>query len=690
MPDASVCAIDGRAVVRAHGSELLDPYVAQAIAARDAVRPLFGDGPPPAPMGIVGSTYYDTTDPAELVLYGPKTADGWGVGRTLKGRPGGNVMAVGLYSGASGLAIPIGTDLVQTSGFSVRGMGHARYQFDEEVDAAYVSAHPRSSFVSANGRGFRLAEERPNALMFGLRVGDDPAVMASNADALQALIDYCTGRYLSALLAGRLGIIPGGRWFFSKPLVFNWRDVQSVVDNGDARRLALEGDSAAVTDLFYTGPAGATFTGSVAESTLTVTSLSDGEIHVGALLAGTGVPDDTVITARLTGAGGTGQYRLSKALTLNSRSLSSKSAALYIGGHQGSPNGGVDLYTMLRGFRLRQVAEAARTADGIRTTRMSDLYMHDVQVDQFATSLDLIDTIRFHAVGCKISGSLVGVNCRSDTYTQPNVFLFDRCDFGGIVKRVLRSRTGSNYELRHCGIEGCGDGTTSLVYIEGGPVEGGMCFTARGCYIENHSGPALFDIDFNTGAASGTVDISGNTIRRNANDRVCSNEVVIKGETGPELSITIAANGFEAAPAYIPSADRPVVQLSFTSTNVRIHGLNTNHFTHEIERPNISGFIAGGYGYDETLANARVAANGELAINENIAFVDKVGVGVYRLYYKVRPRSPTVIPAFETFGSPLASAKVTGEGAEYIEVSTYVGADLADVAFSAHLKGLLS
>ena len=333
-----------------------------------------------------------------------------------------------------------------------------------------------------------------------------------------------------------------------------------------------------------------------------------------------------------------------------------------------------------------------RTADGIRTTRLSDLGMDDVHVDQFSTNLDLIDTIRVHAVRCKISGSLIGINARSDTYSQPNVLLFDRCDFGGIVKRVVRSRTGSNFELRHCGLEGCGDGTTSLVYIEGGPLEGGSCFTARSCYIENHSGPALFDIDFNTGTASGTIDISGNTIRRNANERVCTNEVVIKGEASPELSITIAANGFETSPGYIPSTSRPVVKMSFASTKVRIHGLATNHFAHQAERPDLSDFIAGGYGYDETVANARINADGTLIVKENISFVDKgAGSGVYRLYYKVAPRSPTVIPStLEALGGPGSIAKLTAENAAYAEITTYNNGVPTDMAVAVRLKGLLS
>lgn len=79
--------------------------------------------------------------------------DGGGI---FKGDPGGNVMAIGLFNAASSLTIPVGTDLVQTSGYSAKGKGAARYFHDATVDAAYATANPRTSFVDQAGRGFKL------------------------------------------------------------------------------------------------------------------------------------------------------------------------------------------------------------------------------------------------------------------------------------------------------------------------------------------------------------------------------------------------------------------------------------------------------------------------------------------------------------------------------------------------------
>lgn len=84
------------------------------------------------------------------------------------GAPGSNVMAIGLFTAASGLTISTGTDLVQTSGYSTSGKGHALYVYDAAVDAAWVTAHPGAGFVTANSRGFRISlQQRVNAAMFG-------------------------------------------------------------------------------------------------------------------------------------------------------------------------------------------------------------------------------------------------------------------------------------------------------------------------------------------------------------------------------------------------------------------------------------------------------------------------------------------------------------------------------------------
>lgn len=105
------------------------------------------------------------------VKTGPSSAEEipWSDRATLK------VLAVSLFTDLAGRWIPLGMDAVQTSGHSVKGIGAARYVYDAAVDAAYVEDHPRSSVMTANGRGFRIAEDLIDAKMLGARSGQDSA-----------------------------------------------------------------------------------------------------------------------------------------------------------------------------------------------------------------------------------------------------------------------------------------------------------------------------------------------------------------------------------------------------------------------------------------------------------------------------------------------------------------------------------
>lgn len=82
-------------------------------------------------------------------------------------------MAIGLFVDAATVSIPVGTDAVETTGFSVLDSGAALYVFADmgspSADAAYAAAHPRTAFISANGRLFRLADlDVITPAMFGM------------------------------------------------------------------------------------------------------------------------------------------------------------------------------------------------------------------------------------------------------------------------------------------------------------------------------------------------------------------------------------------------------------------------------------------------------------------------------------------------------------------------------------------
>jgi hypothetical protein len=89
----------------------------------------------------------------------------------------------GLFINAASLSVPSGFNMVATTGYSTLGVGGANYIYDAAVNAAYVAANPRSSFISANSRGFRLdLEQDITAEMFGdVSVDATAAILAALA-----------------------------------------------------------------------------------------------------------------------------------------------------------------------------------------------------------------------------------------------------------------------------------------------------------------------------------------------------------------------------------------------------------------------------------------------------------------------------------------------------------------------------
>ena len=166
---------------------------------------------------------------------------------TAKGDPGGNVMAIGLFTVANTLTIVTGTDLVQTSGYSVTGKGSAQYIYDAAVNAAYVIANPRSSFVSSNGRGYRLSEDQTiTPEMFGALGGT-----TNDQAAIQAAVNYAvlTGikevRFTKAAYTSWQPAFPGG-----SPTAYSGCH---IVITGDVALIGAEGG----TTITLKGPAGA-------------------------------------------------------------------------------------------------------------------------------------------------------------------------------------------------------------------------------------------------------------------------------------------------------------------------------------------------------------------------------------------------------------------------------------------------
>jgi hypothetical protein len=209
--------------VQIDGADLIAPLVKQAQDARDAVKPLFGNGAPAAGIGIVGSAYYDITDPLNPVFYGPKTSSGWGVGRGLKGNPGGNVSAIGPFTSASALTIPSGTDVVRTSGYAAAGDGGAAYY----RRVAAQPSHPGKFQSTTGGQWWEIDEPSLSLAMFGYKADgatDDTdawkrGIAVATAKSLKTIrvpwgaagVSVVAGQIINGIMAPGLEFVGEGR-----------------------------------------------------------------------------------------------------------------------------------------------------------------------------------------------------------------------------------------------------------------------------------------------------------------------------------------------------------------------------------------------------------------------------------------------------------------------------------------------
>ena len=162
----------------------------------------------------------------------------------LTGASATGAFALGPFATASASSIEIGTDIVRTSGFASSANGSALYIADPAVDRAYVAANPRTSFLSANGRGFRLSRDQMvtpamfGAITFPSFTGSQQnfVEIPDSMDALRAFFAFCAVNPVEANWGGVYGI--GGTHV--EGLVLGG---PAIPDGGDPEGSAVGGDS---------------------------------------------------------------------------------------------------------------------------------------------------------------------------------------------------------------------------------------------------------------------------------------------------------------------------------------------------------------------------------------------------------------------------------------------------------------
>jgi hypothetical protein len=198
--NASGANADTKAELAQTKADLANNSSATALAAAsaaNAARNLSGLTPPAAGLGLVGNTYTDTLN---RFLYGPKTADGWGVGRALKGDPSEPVDQLGTYAEVVAMTVPAAFKTFRTSGRSAPGdRGDARYR-----RVTSQPAHP-GRVQDAAGAWFELTDVVVRPEMFG-------AASATTVDS--AIVDQTTLiqaaiNYLAATVFGGTLLLSG-------------------------------------------------------------------------------------------------------------------------------------------------------------------------------------------------------------------------------------------------------------------------------------------------------------------------------------------------------------------------------------------------------------------------------------------------------------------------------------------------
>ncbi len=176
-----------------------------------------------------------------------------------------------------------------------------------------------------------LHGQRPNT---DGTTGYEAAIQAFITDFAAALADPTTGLNQSEPFA----------FTMMQPGALGWATTTNVTcDEMSAMADDVTGGSKYIfligamwdTPSFENIPIEATFTGSVAGATLTVTAVGSGTLEVGQWLQGAGVTGGTKITALGTGAGGTGTYTVSPSQTVVS--TNTFTAAEHPDAHNGHP-----------------------------------------------------------------------------------------------------------------------------------------------------------------------------------------------------------------------------------------------------------------------------------------------------------------------------------------------------------------
>ncbi|EPN1680615.1 phage tailspike protein [Cronobacter sakazakii] len=446
--------------------------------------------------------------------------------------------------------------------------------------------------------------------------GAKPNNSTPSGDAFQKAIDYCSGKNRTSSSFGLKLKIRGGRWIIDKPLTYTWRDTDGIVDDGDMRRLTIEGDGQSNTYLIYTG--------------------------------------------------------------------TSSQPALYVKGHTGTPNDGVQLRFEMRGFRIWRSLSSPRVGVGLKTEHLAFMTMENVDIGYFNLNFQMLDTIQFVSRDCQIAAGNGGIDATIGDFSNPNVIKFDCCRFSGNQSYSVRVNRGANLIFDTCSFEGNGTSNTPgsgqycIQYI-GGPAEGGCGLSVNNTYFENNFVYSDISIENNT-SISGTHSFTNNTFSRTDSTRFCNRHINLSSSSSGKSKIDLFGNAFKSFNSYAPSASFPVIVQQTSNFYVTDIG---NYYANSIEKPNWNNFQVIEQSTNQMIGSGSVSSTGVLSNGWNISSVTKLGTGLYKINFARNPASGSSLIAIATaISSPCIAYLSSSDASSVTIATTNSSAGMIDASFS--------
>jgi len=225
-----------------------------------------------------------------------------------------------------------------------------------------------------------------------------------------------------------------------------------IADNGVNAYIV---DDAFRYTLFISAPTSAIFTGSIATTTLTVTAVLSGTIAVGQAIFGQGIAQNTVITAFVSGTGGTGTYTVSNSQTVTSTSINAVASPAIVTGSISTTTLTVTAVTSGT-LRIGQTIEGTGVTDGTIITAFGTgsggVGTYTVSASQTVSSTTIFAlnwTILPATDGPFQGGGTVDITDNFFIYNKPNSQLFAATDLLSPITDPLSfsSKDGSPDDL---------------------------------------------------------------------------------------------------------------------------------------------------------------------------------------------------------------------------------------------------